>query len=158
MLGGIIYAVHADHLITTTDDDFADEVQEYLGTGTQLQEMYITPRLLNARNWDDLAEAANWSRAHAGVLVDTHWVGGDPEEDQIYGWASWAKGRGVLTLRNPSDQPAVFTADVRELFQLPDDAAKSFSLRSPWKKDRDLPFVKMKAGEPHTFSLRPFEV
>jgi hypothetical protein len=158
MLGGIIYAARADHLTTTSDDDFADEVHDYFGTGTQLQEMYITPRLLNARNWDDLAEAANWSRAHASVLVDTHWVGGDPGKDEIYGWASWAKGRGVLTLRNPSDQPSVFTADVRDLFELPDDAVKSFSLRSPWKRDRDLPLVRMKAGEPHTFNLRPFEV
>lgn len=158
MLGGIIYAVRADHLAAALDDEFADEVHDYFGTGTQLQEMYITPRLLNARNWDDLAEAANWSRAHAGVLVDTHWVGGDPGKDQIYGWASWVKGEGVLTLRNPSEHPAVFTADVRDLFELPDAAAKSFSLRSPWKKDHGLPFVKMKAGEFHTFKLRPFEV
>jgi len=158
MLHGIIYAINASQLTTTSDADFADEVHEFFGNGTQLQEMYITPRLMNAQNWDDLAEAAKWSRANANVLVDTHWIGGDPGKLEVYGWASWTPRKGIIVLRNPDDQPADFTADVRRLFELPADASGKFVMRSPWKEDHELPATTLDSGQPHTFHLRPFEV
>jgi len=133
-------------------------VREYFGTGTQLQELYLTPALLDQRNWDDLAEAAKWSQANADVLVDTHWVGGDPGQGEIYGWASWSPRKGILTLRNPGDQPRTFTADVKDLFQLPSGAKSRYRLHSPWKQDRREAFMELRAGEPHTFALPPFAV
>ena len=45
MLHGIIYATNTTRLKSSSDADFADEVREFFGTGTQLQEMYITPSL-----------------------------------------------------------------------------------------------------------------
>jgi hypothetical protein len=158
MLHGIIYATNADKLTVTGDSDFADEVREFFGTGTQLQEMYITPSLMNAKNWDDLAEAANWSRANADVLVDSHWIGGDPGKNEVYGWASWNSRRGILVLRNPDDQPAAFSADPGKCFELPGGAPKTFHLHSPWKQDTAQSEIKISAGQPHTFQLKPFEV
>ena len=78
MLHGIIYARHAHGLNYDTNNTFKSEVRAMFGNGTQLQEMYITPSLLTQDNWDVLAEAAKWSRANAGTLVDTHWIGGTP--------------------------------------------------------------------------------
>ena len=158
MLHGIIYATHAVHLDSMSEADFTDQVREFFGTGTQLQEMYITPGLLNAQNWNDLAEAAKWADANADVLVDTHWIGGDPAKGEIYGWASWSPGKAILVLRNPDDKPAAFTMDAKELFQLPPDAGIRYVMRSPWKADREQPSVELQAGQPHTFTLQPFEV
>ena len=158
MLHGIIYAKHGEKLDTTDDKDFADEVREFFGTGTQMQELYLTPQLLNSKNWDDLAEAANWSRSNADVLVDTHWVGGDPGKNEIYGWASWSPRKAILVLRNPDDQPATFAADAEKIFELPAGAKKSFRLHSPWKQDAMQPSVELRGGEPHIFTLQPFEV
>ena len=53
----------------------------------------------------------------AGIDVD--WVGGDPEKGEIYGWASWSKRKGILALRNPSDQPSQITLDIGGAFELP---------------------------------------
>lgn len=158
MLHGIIYATNASQLNATSDADFADEVREFFGNGTQLQEMYITPKLMNAQNWDDLAEAAKWSRANADVLVDTHWIGGDPGKNEVYGWASWSPRKAILVLRNPDDQSANFTADAGKLFELPDGATGKFVMQSPWKKDRNQPATILQSGQPHTFNLQPFEV
>jgi hypothetical protein len=72
-----------------TGDDFEKEVHSFFGSGTQLQELYITPALLTKANWDTLAESARWSRAHSETLKDTHWIGGDPDKLQVYGWAAW---------------------------------------------------------------------
>ena len=124
MLHGIIYAKHAKNLDTDPQNDFANEVHDYFGNGTQLQEMYVTPSLLSAANWDTLAEAAAWSRANADVLVDTHWIGGDPALLEVYGWASWKPGKAVLVLRNPSDKPQDISIDVAKAFELPAKAAR----------------------------------
>jgi hypothetical protein len=156
MLHGLIYATNASHLDSMNDADFADQAREFFGTGTQLQEMYITPGLLNRQNWDALAEAANWSRTNADVLVDTHWIGGDPAKGEVYGWASWCPRKGILTLRNPDEQPAAFTADIGEMFQLPPEAAMAFRLRSLWKKESRE--AEVRVGQPHRFNLNAFEV
>lgn len=158
MLHGIIYGKNAEHLDKISDEDFADQVRAFFGNGTQLQEMYITPRLLNSQNWDDLAEAAKWSRANADVLVDTHWIGGNPDKSEVYGWASWSPRKGILVLRNPDDQPTTFAADVEELFQLPPHAKTTYRLHSPWKSDSGKASIELRAGQPHTFALRPYEI
>lgn len=73
MLHWLIYAQRRENLNTDPGNDFRNEIRSYFGTGTQLQEMYITPSLLTSANWDDLAEAAKWSHRNADVLKDTHW-------------------------------------------------------------------------------------
>ena len=158
MLHGLIYAQHANHLDTDPDGDFADEVHDYFGTGTQLQEMYITHSLLTEKDWDILAEAAKWSRTNADTLVDTHWVGGDPALLEIYGWASWSPRKGILVLRNPSEKPQDFVVDVNGAFELPPGAARTYEARSPWREDREKPSITLSASVPYTFHLRPFQV
>jgi len=158
MLHGLIYAKHAKNLDTDPNGDFRDEVHDYFGTGTQLQEMYITPALLKPSDWDAIAEAAKWSRSNADVLVDTHWVGGDPRKLEIYGWASWSPRKGILTLRNPSDKPQEISLDVAEIFELPAGTVSSFVAHSPWKSDAGQPVTRLKGGQKHTFELKPFQV
>jgi hypothetical protein len=158
MLHGMIYAKHAKDLDTDPEGDFENEVRDYFGNGTQLQEMYITPSLLSAANWDTLAEAAAWSRANADVLVDTHWIGGDPALLEVYGWASWSPRKAILVLRNPSDKPQDIVIDVAKSFELPDTFTPAYSFHSPWKADRGQPNLSMVAGQSHRFSLKPFAV
>jgi hypothetical protein len=158
MLHGLIYAQKAYHLSTDPGGDFKNEVRDYFGTGTQLQEMYITPSLLKPADWDVLAEAAKWSRANAAVLKDTHWVGGDPRWLQVYGWASWTPEKAILTLRNPSDKPQDFQLNVGQAFELPTDAARHFRAHSPWRDEAGTPTTQLEAGVPHTFHLQPFQV
>ncbi len=158
MLHGIVYAQKAPHLSTDPGNDFANEVHSYFGTGTQLQELYITPSLLTSANWDTLAEAAKWSRTNAATLRDTHWVGGDPRWLAVYGWAAWSPEKGILTLRNPSDKPQSITLDAAQAFELPAGATQRYKAHSPWAADASQPAIELRAGQPHTFSLQPFQV
>jgi hypothetical protein len=158
MLHGIIFARQAEHLTNDPEHVFVHEVHDYFGNGTQLQEMYITHSLLSAADWDTLAEAANWSRENAATLVDTHWIGGDPQKLQVYGWAAWSPQKGILTLRNPSNKSQSFSIDVAQAFELPTGAPRKFSGHSPWKRDHHQKPIALVAGEPHTFHLKPFEV
>ena len=158
MLHGMIFARYAERLGDDPHDDFPDEVHSYFGTGTQLQEMYITSSLLSAHDWDVLAEAAKWSRASAEILKDSHWIGGDPALLEAYGWAAWSPAKAIVTLRNPSDHAQDFTAILAEILELPAGGPSSFVAHSPWKAEGGDPALKIPATEQHTFHLRPFQV
>jgi hypothetical protein len=158
MLHGIVFAQKAPHLSTDPGGDFTNEVHSYFATGTQLQEMYITPSLMTSADWDTLAEAAKWSRANAAMLVDTHWVGGDPRWLEVYGWAAWSPQKATLTLRNPSAQPQDLAIDIGDAFELPSSSARAYVAHSPWAADRSQPSIELEAGKTHTFHLSPFQV
>jgi len=158
MLHGIIYAKENRKLNTDPGHDFANEVRSYFGTGTQLQEMYITPSLLSSQDWDVLADAAKWSRANAGVLRDTHWIGGNPGRLDVYGWAAWTPDKAIITLRNPDARVQVAVIDLQRQLELPQDAARRFSVRDVWKTGGDKLPAQLDADHADTIQLAPFEV
>jgi hypothetical protein len=158
MLHGLIFARYAERLGDDPSHDFSDEVHSYFGTGTQLQELYITPSLLSADDWDVLAESAKWSRDNAETLKDSHWIGGDPARLEVYGWGAWSQEKAIVTLRNPSDQPQEFTSNLSTLLELPAGSAHAYSARSPWKTNSASPALKIPTTEQHKFHLQPFQV
>ncbi len=158
MLHGIIFAQHHRELASDPQNCFRHEVRSYFGTGTELQEMYITPGLLSTKDWDDLAEAARWSRANASVLKDTHWVGGNPAWLEVYGWASWSPQKSILVLRNPSDHAQKFSIHLRTQLELPQQAPVDYTAHSPWREDAAQASLALPADESREVELQPFEV
>jgi len=134
------------------------EIRSFFGTGVNLQELYIAPELMTPRTWDVLAETARWARQNASVLVDTHAIGGNPANGEVYGWASWTPTKSIVSLRNPDDAPAEYALDLARVLELPPGAASDYSLRSPWSEDADRPALEIRAGQPATIRLEPFEV
>ncbi len=158
MLHGIIFGAQTQHLRSDPDNDFADEVRSYFGTGTDLQELYITPALLSPHDWDVLAEAARWARANAQALKDTHWIGGDPAKLEVYGWASWTPAKGIVVLRNPSAAAQRYALEVGRAFELPVGAPRNYRAHSPWIADRNSRTIILRAGQVTDIELKPFEV
>ncbi|MGA7523798.1 MAG: enterotoxin [Acidobacteriaceae bacterium] len=156
MLHGLIYAKLAARLSTDPGHDFPDEVHDYFATGTQLQEMYITPSLLSSADWDVLAHAAKWARRNADILEDTHWIGGDPGQLQVYGWAAWSPHGWIVTLRNPSDKPQTFTLDLESALQVPHGASFRAMASNPFGQPGAAP-VRLDAHHAE-IRLAPFEV
>jgi len=138
--------------------DLIDDIRMAAGSGTQLQEFFITSRMIAPEVWDALAEALAWMRRSADVLVDSHGIGGDPSRLEPYGFASWSPRMGILVLRNPSDAPATFAVDLQDAFELPRGAASRYELSVPWREAANRPRLTVRAGQPHTFRLAPFEV
>jgi hypothetical protein len=148
----------ANHGLPNATEGLIEDIRDFFASGTNCQELYITPTMMESKHWDALAEAAKWSSDNSDVLVDTHWVGGDPAAGQIYGWASWARRKGIISLRNPSDKPGTITIDIGETFELPEDAAQKYSMKSPWKEDVGSESIVLTAGREHTFRIEPFDV
>ena len=148
----------ANHGLANETNDLSADIREFFGSGTDCQELYITPSMMRPQDWDALAQSAKWSRDNADVLVDTHWVGGDPRKGEIYGWASWTKRKGILSLRNPRDKGGTISVDIGRALELPKGAATKYVLKNAWKKDADKPVIMLSAGKDHIFELEPFEV
>ena len=137
--------------------DLVDEVRMGLAGGTQCLELYVTPGMLKPEAWDALAEALAWARASGDVLVDAHFIGGDPGKGEPYGYASWSPRKGILALRNPGEKPASLTLDLAVALELPEGAPRKYVLASPWKKETQRPKLTLEAGRAHALELAPFE-
>jgi hypothetical protein len=151
-------AGRAPSKMVRTEKSVADEFWSFFGSGTDLQELYVTPHVLTGKMWDELAAAAKWSRANSDVLVDTHWIGGDPGKGEVYGWASWRPDKGILTLRNPSDKPREFSITPKAALELPEGAAGAMKLTAIYPQGRQLPAGAMGVGQTVALKLQPFEV
>ena len=135
------------------------EARSYFAVGTSLQELYLTPSLMTPEAWDDVAAAAKWAQANADVLVDSHWVGGDPLKLQPYGYAAWNPHKATLMVRNPSDQAQDIALEAGTVFDLPPGHARSvaYSLTSPYA-DQRVQKLSLTVGQSQTVHLEPFEV
>jgi hypothetical protein len=138
--------------------DIADEMWSFFGTGTSLEEMYVNPHKLNSANWDLLSEVIKWARSNASEMPDTHWIGGDPAKEEVYGYAAWSSKGAYLTLRNPSDQPKTFKVETSKVFDLPPGTSRQFAFydaRAAAGGERQSAVAQ---GETFTVTLKPFEL
>ena len=138
--------------------DISDGIWSFFASGTSLQELYINPHLLTPEMWDCLAAAAKWADENARVLQDVHWIGGDPAQEEIYGYAAWAPEKGVFSLRNPSTKSQTITIDLQKIFELPGNSAAYFQLSSAINKNEASSIMKVQKGKSFTVVLAPFEL
>lgn len=155
---GIAHAIWGTANLPSNPAEFAHEVYSFFGIGTGLQELYISHGRMTPEMWDILAEGAKWSRKNSDVLVDTHWVGGNPDKLEVYGCASWRNNRAIIMLRNPNDKSQTITLDIGRALELPTYANTKYMFTNIWQKDKKKQSLILKAGDPHTFELAPFEV
>lgn len=171
MIHGIIYAESAWDLTEPLGGGrgsaahFQHEVRSAFASGTMLQELYVTPARLTARNWDDLAEAAAWARSATAVMADAHWLGGDPNRLEVYGWAAWRDQdgdgdapRAILAFRNPRDIGQKCRFEPGAVLELPQHAAlRQLRLWSPFA-DQRLMNLTLEPDSQFELELLPFEV
>ena len=62
-----------------------------------------------------------------------------------------------MTLRNPSAEAGEIKIDPAKAFELPEEAAKNYTIVNPFK-DQKVEVTQLRAGEETTFKLQPFEV
>ena len=155
---GIVHGRHFQgERVGKSGPDLKNEVRSFFANGTSLQELYLTPAMMTSGAWDCLAEGAKWAQANAAVLVDSHWVGGDPLKLEPYGYAAWSPRKATLMVRNPDAKPQAITLDARRVFELPAAAAKSYALQAPYR-DQRVQHFSLEVGRPQLLSLQPFEV
>lgn len=138
------------------DEVIMQDIWSFFGSGTSLQELYINPHKLNSYTWDVLAEAIKWARDNKDILLDVHWVGGNPVNGEIYGYGAWQPNRATLVLRNPSAKKKAFTFTLNDVLQLPSGYNQgSYTLFNEVRKEA---LGKIDVNERKKLVLDPFEV
>ena len=160
MTVGVAYANlgHPSKYINDNLDDFKDMVRSSFGAGSNLQELYISHDRMTKEFWPVLAEAVKWSEENEDLLKDTHWIGGSPINLEVYGFASWKPGRGIITLRNPSNKKVTYSLDPSEIFELPDGYSCDFNFKSLWKEDKESKTRIVNYKTITEIELAPFEL
>ncbi len=96
-------------------EDWKDHLVNFLGVGSQLNELYITPSLLKPAEWDALGTSLQWAVANAHPLLDNAtWVLGDPAQREPYGYLHYSPQKTILMLRNPFVRPVVANVKLNE--------------------------------------------
>lgn len=137
--------------------DLPDEIRMAFAGGTQLLELYVTPSRMTDEAWDVLAQCTRWSRENADVLVDVHWVGGDPGKAEVYGYGAWSPRKGILTLRNPVDKPQAIALSLADALELPKPSGH-FGIAAPWSDGTAAVPARLGAEEKYEFKLKPLEM
>ena len=122
-----------------------NELRCAFACGSGLVELYNDYDLMNSINggqlWKDLAELMQWQNDNADVLMDAHWVGGDPwtgSKAEIYGWAAWNGEKVTLTLRNGANTQQSIKITLREAFEIPANINGSIVLNKCFADQADL--------------------
>jgi hypothetical protein len=139
-------------------NNISDGIWSFFASGTSLQELYINPHLLTTPMWNCLASAAKWSHENADVLKDVHWIGGDPEKGEVYGYAAWNPRKGVFSLRNPSGLKKTFEVNLKEIFELPGDKESVFELQNAINPKDASSIKSVNSEKSFNVTLEPYEL
>ena len=115
-------------------------------------------RQAHDEDWKVLAEAAKWSRANADVLVDTHWIGGDPARSSrstATPPGRRARASSCCAIRTTSRTSS------RSMSGRPSNCPRGHRAASRWSvpgpRTRRNRRVRAEAGRPLRLTLKPFE-
>jgi hypothetical protein len=160
MTVGIAYARYGLPKMCINDSisDFKDMVWSSLGGGSALQELYISHDRMKPEFWPILAAASHWVKDNESVFQDTHWIGGNPLNLEIYGFASWTPQKGIITLRNPDDIAKAFNFSLKEVFELPEEFGGRYLFSGVYGNPGPINGTELESDSRITLNLKPFQV
>ncbi|WP_052663518.1 LamG-like jellyroll fold domain-containing protein [[Mycoplasma] testudinis] len=76
-----------------------------LGTrGNAFWEFYYSPNLFTEGHWMVNSEAVNWIQNNYSILQNSHRIGGQPINGDVYGYSAWNGDNGIVSLINPNNK------------------------------------------------------
>ena len=141
-----------------TDEEFEKYVYWCVTRGNALSDVHLTASMMNEGKWLALAKAINWQRNNYHILQHATFIGGNPLENNIYGYVSWTKdGEGVIALRNPTDESADLTLTLNKLMGVP-ESLKDVHRHNIYNKSMPEVLDTYSYNDKIDLTLKPFEV
>ena len=129
--------------------DWCDHVLMHYGRGTLLREWYLSPASVQPHEWASLVAVHRWADARRPSLAHACYVGGRPDEGQVYGYCGFddAGTSGTLVARNPAAAAAMLRVPLDDATLCTAQPGTAWRARIvyPWRQD--LP-DRLVAGEP----------
>lgn len=141
-----------------TDEEFKKAFFFNACRGAALNELYISPHMMNEEKWQILADCINWQKANFHILKNAMFLGGNPVENNVYCYASWAEnGEGIIALRNPTNEAAPLTLTLNKLMGCPENL-HSVKCYNVLNKETSTGNDIYKYNDKINMTLAPFEI
>lgn len=148
------YEAHLDY----NDDEFEKAFYWNACRGAALNELYISEGMMNDKKWETLSNVINWQKNNFHILKNAMFLGGNPTENNIYCYASWAEnGEGIIALRNPTNETTALTLTLNKLMGCPETLkdVKKFNVYNKAEADNDETYGY---NDKINVTLDPFEI
>lgn len=107
-----------------SDEEFEKYIFWCAVRGQALNELHLSYSMMNEAKWTSLAKALKWQKANYSILKNAQYLGGNPENNNVYGYTSWDdNGNGIVALRNPSKEKVSLTITLNKLMGAPEELA-----------------------------------
>lgn len=103
-------------------EKFTNDVVLYFARGISMYELYISPDLLNDREWEAIGKSVQWAKDKKDILAKTFMTGGNPTKGETYGYVHFKGSKGILAARNPVVTPGTLNIKLKPDFGLAYDA------------------------------------
>ena len=104
-----------------TDEEFEKYLYWNAARGSALNDLHLSAGYMNENKWKSLSKVMNFQKDNFEILKNTSFIGGDPEENNVYGFVSWSEnGEGIIALRNPDGEKALLTLTLNKLMGTPE--------------------------------------
>lgn len=140
-----------------TDEEFEKYIYWCMVRGQALNELHLSVNMMNDKKWIALSDAMNCQKDNYYILKNAQFIGGNPVENNIYGYVSWEEGGdGIIALRNPTPEPTPLTLTLNKLMGTPEclKDARRFNI---YCKSLDEPLETFDYNSKMDLTLAPFE-
>lgn len=116
-----IYGNTAKLAGTMNDEEFCTYLMMMATRGTAFWELYYSYKMMNEGNkWAINADVLHWIDEHFNILKHAKLIGNTPAQGSPYGYSAWEGQEGIVSVRNPSDQPKEFTIQLDRTIGMPE--------------------------------------
>lgn len=141
-----------------TDEEFEKYLYFNACRGQAFNELHLSYNKMNKSKWRILANVLKWQKSNYDILEHASFIGGNPEENNVYGYFSWDdKGNGIIALRNPTNEKAPLTLTLNKLMGCP-ESLKDVKRYNVYNESGKESFDSFSYGDKIDLTLRPFEV
>lgn len=151
-----IYGTQAK--VNYTDEEFEKYLYFNACRGQALNELHLSYTMMNKTKWRVLSKVIQWQKSNYDILRNASLIGGNPEENNVYGYFSWnSKGDGIIALRNPTNESAPLTLTLNKLMGCPEDL-KDVNRFNVYNEGAAENFDSYSYGDKIDLTLKPFEI
>ncbi len=113
-----IYAKGAD--VDYTDEEFEKYLYWNAVRGAALNDLHLSVSMMNDKKWESLKKVIEFQKENFELLKNASFIGGDPEDNNVYGYVGWNGEEGIIALRNPDGEKAPITLTLNKLMGAPE--------------------------------------
>lgn len=144
--------------VNYTDEEFEKYIYFNACRGQALNELHLSYNMMNKSKWRTLASAVQWQKSNYDILQKVTFIGGKPDENNIYGYFGWTdNGDGIIALRNPTDEKTALTLTLNKLMGCPENL-KDARRYNVYNESAVESFDSYSYGDKIDLTLKPFEV